>query len=335
MATSAIWKKEKKAQALASAQVQPQKDSAAVQPEDNTKGNNESKGNGRNTKKGNLNGKGVGDETQSRSLSLQSDSIRRPTSIHGSSQSATDSATVSTKLQPDGQYTMRCHLRSYMYPVGTPIFWFGSVLELLCVLRDIICTHQEACSSIIQGQKTKLRMLHRDLSMWNLMMVSQARSDWPVDRQWHSNDLQNCWSKLDDTTRSNIRRGLLIDWGFAVVERVDGDSSCLTSKELKVYRPTERALPSANINVVYEDDTTRHCLTGQWASGDSGYHIPPLWKLDGEKISEMNTQSCPVSAVDGLLPTDWVNDVLNEGIDEATSATRTSREPGRSYAWIS
>jgi Fungal protein kinase len=45
---------------------------------------------------------------------------------------------VATGPVPCHQFTMRCHVRSYMYPVGTPIFWFGSVLELLCVLRDLI-----------------------------------------------------------------------------------------------------------------------------------------------------------------------------------------------------
>ncbi|KAG2029035.1 hypothetical protein BDR03DRAFT_1018992 [Suillus americanus] len=328
MATSAIWQKEKKALALALAPMLGQpKQGGIVEPKANNKGNAEGKvnGTGTGTESGDPNnGRETGEEKQPHPLSPPSDSIQRSTSINGSSLSATDYATVSTKLQPDGQYTMRCHLRSYMYPVGTPIFWFGSVLELLCVLRDLIRTHQEACSSIMDGKKTKLRMLHRDLSIWNLMMVSQARSDWPVDRQWHSTDLQNCWIKLDSNIRSHIRRGLLIDWGFAAVERVGGDSSSLTSKELKVYRPTERILPSTDMNVVlHEDDTIRHCLTGQWDPGDRGYHIPPLWKLEGQRISEMNTQSSPVSAIDGLVPTDWVNDVLNKDVDEATSATGT------------
>ena len=35
-------------------------------------------------------------------------------------------------------FMTRCHVRSYIYPVGTPIYWFRSLLELLCVFRDIL-----------------------------------------------------------------------------------------------------------------------------------------------------------------------------------------------------
>jgi hypothetical protein len=36
------------------------------------------------------------------------------------------------------QFTVRCHVRSYLYPVGTPIYWFRSAIELVCVLKDLV-----------------------------------------------------------------------------------------------------------------------------------------------------------------------------------------------------
>lgn len=41
-------------------------------------------------------------------------------------------------MVPDDLHATRCHVRSYLYPVGTPIFWFGNMLELICVLRDLV-----------------------------------------------------------------------------------------------------------------------------------------------------------------------------------------------------
>jgi hypothetical protein len=38
----------------------------------------------------------------------------------------------------DCAFVMRSHFRSYLYPVGTPIYWFKSLLELLCVLSDVL-----------------------------------------------------------------------------------------------------------------------------------------------------------------------------------------------------
>jgi hypothetical protein len=35
-------------------------------------------------------------------------------------------------------FRLRSHIRSYMYPVGIPIIWFASLLELLCVFRDLL-----------------------------------------------------------------------------------------------------------------------------------------------------------------------------------------------------
>lgn len=45
--------------------------------------------------------------------------------------------------QPEEQeppFRLRSHIRSYMYPVGTPVYWFASLLELLCVFRDLLCS---------------------------------------------------------------------------------------------------------------------------------------------------------------------------------------------------
>jgi hypothetical protein len=46
--------------------------------------------------------------------------------------------------------------------------------------------HQEACSISIDERKKSFGILHRDLSLWNFAMVSQAHLDWPVDREWKS-----------------------------------------------------------------------------------------------------------------------------------------------------
>jgi hypothetical protein len=117
MATSALWQKEKKALALAPAPAPvQQKQSSVVELKLNSKRKAECKG------KGNPKGKGSGEDVWSHPISLPADSIQRSMSIHGSSSSAADPATLCTKLQPNGQYTMHCHLWSYMYPVGTPIF---------------------------------------------------------------------------------------------------------------------------------------------------------------------------------------------------------------------
>ncbi|KAG2062515.1 hypothetical protein BDR04DRAFT_1165082 [Suillus decipiens] len=228
---------------------------------------------------------------------------------------------VATGPVPCHQFTMRCHVRSYMYPVGTPIFWFGSVLELLCVLRDLIRTHQEACSTVTGGKMAKLQILHRDVSIWNLIMVNQARSDWPVDRQWGSTELQKLWDNLPGTTRTQIRRGLLIDWGFAMVERMNSNSE-LTEADVRVYREPERVDPSAHINVVpCEDGAIRHCVAGGCKDiSKDEYAIPPLWMLENGRISGMPTQVSPVSATDGLVPTDWVNEVLGKGEKYLTNA---------------
>jgi hypothetical protein len=47
--------------------------------------------------------------------------------------------------EKDRHFIMRCHMRSYLYPVGTPMYWFRSLLELICVLRDIL---ESECSQL-------------------------------------------------------------------------------------------------------------------------------------------------------------------------------------------
>jgi hypothetical protein len=62
------------------------------------------------------------------------------------SPSATASISNTPQIVDDDQkgrktnrhFITRSHVRSYLYPVGTPIYWFTSLLELLCVLRDLL-----------------------------------------------------------------------------------------------------------------------------------------------------------------------------------------------------
>lgn len=63
--------------------------------------------------------------------------------------SASQAPTVPPTDEDDGQFTLHCHTRSYMYPVGIPCHWFGSLLELVCVLRDLIRSEHQSCSCTV------------------------------------------------------------------------------------------------------------------------------------------------------------------------------------------
>ena len=45
---------------------------------------------------------------------------------------------IDENREKNRQFTVRCHVRSYLYPVGTPIYWFRSAIELVCVLKDLV-----------------------------------------------------------------------------------------------------------------------------------------------------------------------------------------------------
>lgn len=131
------------------------------------------------------------------------------------------------------------------------------------------------------------------------MKVSQDRSDWPVDRQWPLDELKTRWNTLSVEVRSNIQRGLLIDWGFAAVEGVtaidESAPSTLTDEDVKVYSPgpsTRDDFPGPGINVItYEDGVIRHCSSNDVESQGSGeFEVPPLWQRNaGGKLCQENT----------------------------------------------
>ncbi|KAG0697550.1 hypothetical protein DFH29DRAFT_1071564 [Suillus ampliporus] len=188
---------------------------------------------------------------------------------------------------------------------------------------DEVNAHQEACSDNISGKAAKLRILHQDLSIWNMMMVGQARSDWCNDWEWKSLELQQFWASLPKDHRSKIHRSLLIDWGFAAIEKVDSNAE-LIEDDVKVYHPTKWVPPPSAINVVsHESETTCHCLPGDKQVGDAKYSFPSLWDVQDDKICSMNTQFTPGGAKDGHVDVDWVNTILRNEEHGLTNAMGT------------
>jgi hypothetical protein len=177
--------------------------------------------------------------------------------------------------------------------------------------------------------KTSFGILHRDLSLWNLSMVAQARSDWPVDREWKLEELKRCWESVPVDIRSKIRRGLLIDWGFAAIEGSPGLNVELTEQDLTVYPPVSsdsRWLVTRDITFD-EAETGRHCLPGVSSSfkPEGRFLIPPLW-IPNEHTKELEVNPYTNSfltkaATDGQLDVDWVNDTLKK--QEEVSSTVT------------
>jgi hypothetical protein len=161
------------------------------------------------------------------------------------------------------------------------------------------------------------------------MKVSQDRSDWPVDRQWLSDELNTCWNTLSEEVRSNIHRGLLVDWGFAAVEGVtssdtiDSAPLVLTDEDVRVYPPTtwNDLLGPTNV-VAHEDGLIRHCSSDNSGGGWDEYEVPPLWSRDKDgKLYEANTQVCPILAKDGHVNAEVVNDVLRSQRNQLSNAT--------------
>ena len=271
------------------------------------------------------------DSTQSSAAPTQSSIVPSPTSCR--------------PMVLEDHHTTRCHVRSYLYPVGTPIYWFGNILELLCALRDLVrsesglcmldddsdlrdSAHQEACSVSTDERKKSFAILHRDLSLWNFAMVSQARSDWPVDREWRSSKLKDCWEEVPEDIRSKIRRGLLIDWGFATIQGTNEVE--LTEEDVMVYPP----VPSDSSwlmmwDVTFnEGEVGRHESPGVCSSPEQNkgiLPIPPLWIYNDEGKLEVNCDTnvyLSKAANEGQLDHGWVNDALQkQELPVSTTAT--------------
>lgn len=184
--------------------------------------------------------------------------------------------------------------------------------------------HQEACSISTNGKrKTSFCILHRDLSPWNFTMVSQARSDWPVDREWSLQELEERWELLPHKLRHKIRRGLLIDWGFAALESSTGEE--VEVDDLVVYPPPDSG-SSWLINrdvISNEAERERHCLAGvPPVDPEATFQIPPLWSHNENtgKLEASTHIFLKRVASDGELYQDWVNEALRtqEGVSTAT-----------------
>ena len=155
-------------------------------------------------------------------------------------------------------------------------------------------------------------------------MVLQARSDWPKNRKWSSQELQRLWEDLSADTHSQIRRGLLIDWGFAALERsTNGEEAVeLTAEDVTVFEPVEYRPPTYR-NVVKEEDAKRHCETGIPVVDDEAiYPIVPLWNLqdDSHKVI-MNTQEFVRAAMYGQINLEWTNAALCKAGGQPSNAT--------------
>jgi hypothetical protein len=95
-------------------------------------------------------GKGKGKQKEEEEP-VEEDKLARGEQNPYSSQggSTSQAPTVPLKDKDDGQFVLRCHTRSYMYPVGVQCHWFGSLLELVCVLRDLIRSEYRSCSCTV------------------------------------------------------------------------------------------------------------------------------------------------------------------------------------------
>ncbi|KAJ8583553.1 hypothetical protein M405DRAFT_866940 [Rhizopogon salebrosus TDB-379] len=146
------------------------------------------------------------------------------------------------------QFTICCHVRSYLYPVGTPIYWFRSAIELVCVLKDLVETHKQACSTEKESGKGSYSILHGDMSLWNLLM----------ERKWASKELQKLCGESGNL--EGIHRGLLIDWGFGILEHstVATPFQPLMDEDVYVYQPAEPS-PCPPFDGLDEGDNMRHC----------------------------------------------------------------------------
>ncbi|EGO04233.1 hypothetical protein SERLA73DRAFT_67941 [Serpula lacrymans var. lacrymans S7.3] len=110
---------------------------------------------------------------------------------------------------PYQPYQLRAHIRSTTTPAGALITDFNCLEELLVVTIDHITSHKMAYSSINYfspvGNTFPVRILYRDGSTSNLLIVDQKNSDWPpLQVKADCRPPHEC-----------IRCGLLADWGFA------------------------------------------------------------------------------------------------------------------------
>jgi len=182
------------------------------------------------------------------------------------------------------------------------------------------------------------------------MMVSQRRSDWPVEREWVSKELQNVWDCTPGQLRHPIRRGLLIDWGFAALESSGPQGFVdLTDEDIEVFEPIKWEARPQEVADGGEEDNMRHCLyPAPAALADTSlatYTIPPLWERVDGTLTRLNTQTFIRGAMHGNPPLNWVNETLRKNHGQLSNATvriigtskrqadLSRRVPGLSYAW--
>jgi hypothetical protein len=159
------------------------------------------------------------------------------------------------------------------------------------------------------------------MSLWNLLMVCQRRSDWPKERKWASKELQKLCGESGNL--EGIHRGLLIDWGFGILERstVATPFQPLTDEDVNVYRPAEPS-PRPPFDGLDEGDNMRHCISPPSSAQLNTYSVPPLWQVtkDGQ-LAGLNTQTFVRAIKDGQVEAEWVNEALRREKSHLSNAT--------------
>ncbi|KAF8124294.1 hypothetical protein EV363DRAFT_1299830 [Boletus edulis] len=108
---------------------------------------------------------------------------------------------------PPPPYSLRVLACLVSTPRGDPIFSFTSLAKFLVGLIDCICAHRDALKDAC--------VLHRDISLFNLLLVAAMQSDLGVDfvdHVLHGSERARIREKIQKLSR----RGLLGDWGYAI-----------------------------------------------------------------------------------------------------------------------
>jgi hypothetical protein len=150
-----------------------------------------------------------------------------------------------------------------------------------------------------------------------------------MEREWHSAELRHLWND-GKVYSKQLRRGLLIDWGFSALES-SGSSEMpreLTEDDVKVFRPANTWDPCPqSFNVVPEEENTARHYTEQAETShtkcDSCFSIPPLWGVDGDDGNEitMPTQGVLRCSKHGEVNVKWVNEALGKDRKQLSNAT--------------
>ncbi|KAK7042389.1 hypothetical protein R3P38DRAFT_2511725 [Favolaschia claudopus] len=113
----------------------------------------------------------------------------------------------------------RLHRRLVLTPFGRSLYTFSTRKELLSALRDAIKAHQSLYD--------KAKILHRDISVYNILLVPSSVNMSSPRPTTPSLDVVDASSS--HTARPNLQRGLLIDVDYALVLSPTGERNTATA----------------------------------------------------------------------------------------------------------